>query len=299
MSNIKYKIIPIVVLFFAVFVLFYRLFLGEVIFWGTPVLQFYPWRKMAFDMLRAGRLPFWNPLVGNGAPLLANYQTAVFYPPNWLYLIVSTEYAMGLVGVAHVIWAGLGMMAYLRRLGVERLGQGVGALAFALSGYLISRFGFLSITSAAPWLPWLVWAVDGILLDGVMVVPRSRAVVLLGIIAAMQLLAGHAQTTFYSMVLAGIYALWRVLALSRYGRWTERAKPLALVLGGLVLGAAVAAVQLVPTFELLQSSQRARGVDESFALNFSFWPPHFLTLIAPNLFGSPGLGNYWGRGAYW
>lgn len=302
MTNVKSKIIPTLVLSTAVMVLFYRLFLGEVIFWGTPALQFYPWRNMAFDMLRAGRLPLWNPLLGNGAPLLANYQTAVFYPPNWLYLVIPTEYAMGMVGVAHVIWAGLGMMAYLRRLGVERLGQGVGALAFALSGYLISRFGFLSITGAVPWLPWLMWAVDGIMLDNAAMVSRRRAVLLLGVVTAMQLLAGHAQTTFYSMMLAGVYAVWRALtssALNSGSIWPRRARLLAMVFGGLLLGAAVAAIQLAPTFELLQTSQRAGGVDEVLALNFSFWPPRFLTLVAPNLFGSPGYGNYWGLGAYW
>jgi hypothetical protein len=313
LRNIKYQVsnikstmsngsfLPVLILCLAVFGLFYRIFLGEVIFWGTPALQFYPWRKMAFDMLKGGQLPLWNPLVGNGAPLLANYQTAVFYPPNWLYLIIPTEYAMGLVGVIHIIWAGLGMMVYLRRLGIQRLGQGVGALAFSLGGYLVSRFGFLSITSAVPWLPWLMWAIDGVVLCDRDQMPRGRNVVLLGLIAAMQLLAGHAQTTFYSMVLAGTYTLWRVLASPRNenGSWATRGKSLGLVLGGLLLGAAVAAIQLIPTFELLQSSQRAGGVEESFALNFSFWPPRFLTLIAPNLFGSPALGNYWGLGAYW
>ncbi|MBN1426770.1 MAG: YfhO family protein [Anaerolineae bacterium] len=294
--------IPIIVLCAAVVTLFHRLFLGEVIFWGTPTLQFYPWRKMAFDVLGAGHLPLWNPLLGNGAPLLANYQTAVFYPPNWLYLVIPTEYAMGLVGLVHVIWAGLGMAVYLRRLGVERLGQGVGALAFALSGYLISRFGFLSITSAVPWLPWLMWAVDGIVPDNAAMGSHRRAVLLLGVIVAMQLLSGHAQTTFYSMVLAGVYTLWQMLTSSQPdGRsmWARRARLLTMVSGGVLLGMAVAAVQLIPTFELLQTSQRAGGVEESFALGYSFWPWRFLTLIAPNLFGSPGLGNYWGPGAYW
>src|SRR5574341_756465 len=36
-----------------------------------------------------------------------------------------------------------------RRIGVGNFGRGVGMLSFALGGYLVSRFGFLSITTTA------------------------------------------------------------------------------------------------------------------------------------------------------
>jgi len=290
---------PLIILCLAVAALFYRFLVGEVIFWGVPLLQFYPWREMAFNALRAGRLPLWNPLAGCGAPLLANYQTAVFYPPNWLYLIIPAEYAMGLVGMVHLIWAGLGMRAYLRRLGVDRLGQGVGAISFALSGYLVSRFGFLSITSTVPWLPWLMWAVDGVVEAEGKRVLRGAFSLLAGV-AAMMLLAGHAQTAFYSLILAGAYGLWRVLGRSADAdRAGKKRVMLMLMLAAVALGIAVAAVQLVPTFELMQTSQRAGGVEREFALTYSFWPWRFLSLIAPDLFGSPARGDWWGYGMYW
>lgn len=63
--------------------LYHRLLLGEVFFWGLPALQFYPWREYALALLRAGHLPLWNPYSGAGAPLLANYQSALLYPPAW------------------------------------------------------------------------------------------------------------------------------------------------------------------------------------------------------------------------
>lgn len=282
--------LPETVLILAVCVLFYRLLLGEVLFWGTPSLQFYPWREMAFSQLRQGRLPLWNPLVGNGAPLLANYQTAIFYPPNWLNLVLPTAHVMGWLGMLHLMWAGLGMLAYLRRLGVDRLGQGVGGLAYGLSGYLVSRFGFLSITSAAPWLPWLLWALDGLWQSEGR--DLRRRIALLGGIVGLQLLAGHAQTTFYSLALAGLYALWRATRLGR-------PKRLAAAVGGVALGVGLAAIQLLPTLELMQTSQRATGVDTTLAMTYSYWPWRPLTWVAPNLFGSPATGDYWGYGNYW
>jgi hypothetical protein len=34
-------------------------------------------------------------------------------------------------------------------------------------------------------------------------------------------------------------------------------------------------------------------------MTYSFWPWRLLTLLAPNLFGSPALSDYWGYGNYW
>src|SRR5574341_1432326 len=248
---------------------------------------------MAFDEVRAGRLPLWNPMLGNGAPLLANYQTAVFYPPNWLYLIIPTEFAMGWVGLLHLYWAGLGMVVYLRSLGVTRLGQGIGALAYALSGYLVARFAFLSITSVVPWLPWLVWSVDRLMRG---LGRKERSIALVGGIVALILLGGHAQTAIYSLVLAGLYALWRGMVVENL---LESWRHLAMALVAVLLGIGLAAIQLVPTFELLQTSQRAGGLHREFALTYSFWPWRFISLLSPNIFGTPANGTYQGYANYW
>ena len=103
---------------------------GETLFWGLPTLQFYPWREFAFAELHAGRLPAWNPYLGAGAPLLANYQTAIFYPPNWLILVLPGPLAMSLVALVHVLWAALGMWRLAGALGL--------ALLIAL-GYRLTR----------------------------------------------------------------------------------------------------------------------------------------------------------------
>ena len=31
---------------------------------------------------------------------------------------------------------------------------------------------------------------------------------------------------------------------------------------------------------------------------YSFWPWRFITFLAPNFFGNPGLGNYWGYASF-
>src|SRR5207247_566686 len=103
---------------------------------------------------------------------------------------------------------------------------------------------------------WLLLATDT-LIDGVTLL---RVLLLAGVLA-MQLLAGHAQWTFYSLLLAGGYGLWRVIA-EHQQRRAPRLLAGALIAG--VLGAGIAAAQLLPTAELQRESQRAAGVDEDF-----------------------------------
>ncbi len=133
---------------------------GAALFWGTPLLQFIPWRVAALRALESGHFPLWNPLVGMGAPLLANYQTGILYPPNVLLAAVGVEWGSGLLVMLHLTWAGWGMVMLVRGLGMRPAAQMVAGTAFSLSGYLVARAGFLSINAAAAWLPWAVWAAD-------------------------------------------------------------------------------------------------------------------------------------------
>ncbi|HLY24899.1 MAG TPA: hypothetical protein VKQ72_01075 [Aggregatilineales bacterium] len=153
--------LPLTLLALTILTLFYRLIFGEVIFWGLPSLQFYPWRQFALSELAAGRLPLWNPYNGAGAPLLANYQIALLYPPNWLYLLLPGPQTMGLLGMAHLLLAGFGMWLLTGRLHCDRLGRGIATLAYPLSSTLVARFGTAPMLDVAAWLPWLILAVDG------------------------------------------------------------------------------------------------------------------------------------------
>ena len=134
--------------------------IGRVWYWGVPLLQFYPWQRMAAESYQAGQLPLWNSLVGNGAPLAANLQTGAFYPLNFLYLLLPTEFAMGYTAILHVILAGLFMYAYLRTMKLSMLAALIGALAFEMNGFLIARAGFFSVTAAVPWLAAWLWRAE-------------------------------------------------------------------------------------------------------------------------------------------
>src|SRR5437016_5259744 len=66
---------------------------------GDLVTSFYPYRTLAARAVREGSVPLWNPHMLSGAPFLAMAQSALFYPPNFLYdvLPVSLAWTLGFV----------------------------------------------------------------------------------------------------------------------------------------------------------------------------------------------------------
>lgn len=286
-SNLIFLAAPVLV----AAILFYRLLSGEALFWGLPALQFIPWRTFATSELLSGRLPFWNWHVGAGASLLANYQSAIFYPLHWLYLLtpgaVGTARMLGLIGVVHILIAAFGSFRLVRHWNKSAFATAIAALSYPFCTVLIARFGTPPMLTAAAWLPWLLLAADR-LIDR----PTIRRGVQFAFIAALLLLAGHAQWAFYCLVLCGLYVLARLIA--------ER-RPAHLLIGFALAGAlaiGLSAMQLVPTLELQRLSQRADRVDPRIALNFSLAPIALPTLIAPDFLGSPARSAYAVFGAY-
>ena len=316
-------------------------------YWGTPSLQFVPWRVYAWDIIKTGQIPLWNPLLGMGAPLLANYQSALFYPLNWIYFLLDTIGGIGwaawgqaLVVYFHLVWAGLGMIILARRLGAGVLSQTVAGLAFGLSGYIVSRSSFLSINAAVAWLPWIILTSHNLILNdryGIFHEISERGsssqktnknpghwrifakyYILLVLACSLLFLAGHAQTAWYIILLCGLwvgYLSWVNIRQSTLNETTnnldfrkigsiyrlvvEALKNWVVLASAYLLAFALAAVQLIPTAEYLFNSQRSTEIGYEFAMTYSFWPWHFLTLIAPDIFGSPVSGDYWGYGYYW
>lgn len=296
--------------------LFWRWLLrGEVLFWGTLLLQFWPWHHLVKNDLQAGEWPLWNPLLGNGTPLLANLQSAVFYPPNLIYLLLPVEQALTLSVMVHIILAGLLMYCYTRRLGLWPFAATVSALTFMFSGYLIGRTQFVTMVNAIAWFPLLL-----LLSDNIATRRAKINIMWLGIVLAIQLLAGHAQLWFYGLLLIGAYTIFR----SRHrpspvtvtghdnklmAQPGQRGRdPFRVALMGrsvwrlalaVIISLLLAAAQLLPTAEFVSQSSRSEGAERTVALTYSFWPWRFITLLAPDFFGHPAQGNYWGYATYW
>jgi hypothetical protein len=283
-------------LLFPILLLWRPLFAGEAFYWGTPLLQFVPWQRMAAQMWRSGHLPLWNPLVGCGAPLAANYQTAAFYPLNALYLPLPAEIALTWTTALHLALAGWGMYRWGRAARLDRFPALIGALALEGSGFLVARAAlFPSMAFTFPWLAVWLWR-------GEVLVQRRQLgdALWLGLALGLGLLAGHAQVAFCGGLLLAAYLVFRVRA--ALGDWRLAASDwqiASLFIVSLLVGVGLAAIQLLPTVELMMQSQRSTGVGYDFAMTYSLWPWRLITFLVPDFFGDPGRGDYWGYATYW
>jgi hypothetical protein len=302
---LRFLTLPYFPVIAAPFILFAATLLtGRTLFWGLPALQFIPWQAYAWQQLSQGMLPLWNPLNGMGAPLMANYQLALFYPPTWLgYLFAASggvpamAWAQTFLIPLHLAWAGVGMVRLAGRLGFGKLPQAIAGLAFGMGGYFVARSGFYSMIWAGAWLPWVIWAASAFAMP-VKAENLSRKLIFpgLAVCIGMQLLAGHAQLSWYTIVLAGV---WVLVGGWINGGWKGTARGACILAVNGLLGAGIAAVQLLPTAEYLLQSQRSSAVNFDSGLTYSFWAWRFLGLLAPNLFGNPGTGNFWGYASFW
>jgi hypothetical protein len=293
------------------------LFGGKVLYWGVYLLQFLPWRQLAVDQLQGGHWPLWNPYLGAGTPLAANLQTAAFYPPNVLSLLMPVEQSFAWELALHVALAGLFTYTLGRTLGLNPFGALVSGLAYGGGGYIVARWVFPSMVYAAAWLPLMLALTERLLRSAtghVQYAPASTpagrvlghwvsSMGLLALVVALQLLAGHAQTSFYSLLIVAAFALFRLvqwhLAAGRL-----QVRPLLRAACSLLLatlwGFALAAIQILPSAELAARSQRSGTLsDLRFAYELSFWPWRLITLFAPDFFGHPARNEYWAYGTYW
>lgn len=268
--------------------------------------MFLPWLRFAGDSLRQGRLPLWNPYLFSGSPFIANPQPALFYPPTWLALAMPTTRALGWMIVLHVWLASAGMVAWLRSEGASPIGALLGSVAFAFGGYFFARVqaGHLGVIATGAWLPFILWAYRRA------VTRRSWKLAVLGSLpVGLAILAGHTASFLYVALAFAAYA-----AFCAWERWRPHAHPpaplfpspqgrreafLPLAWAGtmLLVGALLAAVQLLPTAELVLRSTR-QNADYGFAARFSWPPGYLLTLLIPNFFGEPMRTGYWGDGIY-
>jgi hypothetical protein len=222
-------------------------------------VYFYPLRTYFAQAVAEGRLPLWNPHLFLGVPFLANPQAAVFYPGTLLFLLLPVPYAYVANLLAHVFLAGASLYAFARgSLGLGRLGSLLGAAAFAFSGFLGGQAGHLNQLSVAAWLPLVALALDLALRGGR---PWPFALLVAGL--TMQLLAGHPQEVYMTLVVLGLVVVWR--------RWGDGPAALARGLALLALAAALAfgisAIQLLPTAELSRLSIRGAGLDFDQAID--------------------------------
>ena len=257
--------------------------------------QFYPWRHLYSKALHQGELPLWNPYQFCGDPVYANVQSAVFYPPNVIFYLMEPARALGYSALLHLFMAGLFAYLLAASLGMNRTGATVSGLVYSLCAFNVTWLELPTVVDVAAWLPLLL-----LLIRQALVRQSNLWAVCAGLALAMALLAGHLQIALYLIFAAVLWSLWIALDLRRTAKISVVSSAGRLIIGA-VVGFGIAAVQLVPSFELAALSHRVAG--KTLAGYFSYADTglptmNLITAFVPDFFGNPARNTFWGKGNY-
>lgn len=241
----------------------------------SDTYDFYlPGIKNIKEALWSGHLALWAPDEVGGTPLLSLPNHAALNPLSWPYFVLPLWLAPAFVKLGELVAVLVGMAAFLGRLGVRRPAALIAGLLFFCSGYMVMWTGWPQ-TRVGAWIPALFWA-----LDRVATRRGARDVAFVGLIVAAMLLGGFPAVTLFALTAGGVYVLCRVSPRSADG-WRRVVWGWLLAGAGVVLGAALAAVQLLPFLRDLDEiglGDRAAGPH----------PPlgQLATVVAPNVLGN-------------
>lgn len=247
-----------------------------------PIREFVPWLGLVQRSLASGHLPLWDPYAMSGKPLLANYQSAVFSPFTLLAAGIGGPWGYSIAMLAKLWVAGLGMVLYLRLLGVRSAGTALGAISYGTCSYVVVWLAWPQ-SSVAVLLPWAFAAVEWQLRR-----PSKAGIGAVALVVALQFFAGHAETTIILAEGLVIYTACRC-----FEGGVFRYRSLIGLSAAAGLGCLAATVQLLPFLEQLLTTSLSsyhQGVG-----TFHLAPSAMSSWIVPNLHGNPGIDGMLGR----
>jgi len=198
-------------------------------------LSFYPWNLFSAREFAAGRFPLWNPHNACGAPHLANWQSAPFYPLHLLLFIHPSIFMFDIFYLVRLALLAVGTWLAARELGMSRVAAMGATTAAMFSGYFMA-YGPMVHMNVEVLFPWALWLVARQKTQW-----RMRDWSGLAAVYAAGFLGGNGESAFYLVGFSIAFAFWL--------RVTERRKIFFGSVAAFAAAILIAAPQLLPFFE--------------------------------------------------
>ena len=248
---------------------------------GDTYPYFLPQKMVLAESFARGEVPLWHNLTGLGYPLHAESQAGVFYPTNQiLYRLFDANRAYNTSIVIHYWLAFVFAWRFARCQRISMWPAILAALVYVY-GWFPARISLEWSIIGGLWLPLTLWLTERLVAS-----PSARRFACLAVCLGIHLLAGHFALAFINQLAILLYAALRILS-SRWNSLSAAVPSQRFVLfpAAVATGLLIAAVQLVPSYELKLMSQREGDRDE-FDPAYGHMPPLYTTQL---------LASWW----YW
>jgi hypothetical protein len=290
------------------FVFYWPVTLGQQVFYANDIFRlFFPLQTELARALSEGRLPLWTPDLQGGFPLFAEGEIGALYPFNWVFhALFPVSTALSYSILFHLAWASIGMYFLGRSAGLRAFTAWLGSFCFGFSGFVTAHLQHAPHLAVGSWLPWLVlfqqryWHAR---------LQQQKSVpwfLLSSLAIGLQLLGGFPQIALLNIGVFVLLGIFGPVVWSRAPNGFEEnqtrftgsqfAQAAFITISSVIIGTGLAAIQLLPTMELLGFSIRGQELGMSFFTSFSLDPSALTQFISPFAqLGMPGIDNmeYW------
>lgn len=250
---------------------------------------FYPLRTLTNEAFSKGRIPLWNPYIFSGNPLMADFQSAVFYPLNIIYFFLPQITAWSILVVIPLILSFIFMYIFLREVGCAKEAAVMGGLAFGFCGFLLTwTQENAAVGQAGLWLPLMLFG-----LEKTMNTRKYRFVLLTVFAFVCSFLGGFYQITFYAWITAIVYGLFLIISTHQNRKYN-----LFLLILIIILSLCLSAVQLIPSSEAFFNSPRGSATIWYLFERYLVPAGHLINAFFPDIQGNPGTYTFFGEGFY-
>ncbi len=264
------------------------LLMGGGIVGGDTYPYFFPQKQVMADGFARGELPLWHDRTSLGYPLHAESQAGIFYPTNQiLYRLFDINTAYNASIMLHYALAFVFAWRFCRCQRLSQPSSLLAAMVFVY-GWFPARLSLEWSIIGGVWFPCCLWLTDRLIHR-----PNRVAGCVLALGFGTHLLAGHFTLAFITQLCCIGYAVLAGVTVGRVSRPVQtpdirtglESRPTvsafkagSLVIAAIAVGILLAAVQLIPTLELRQMSQRDGG-HAVFNPMYGHMPPVYLSQL--------------------
>lgn len=122
-------------------------------------------RSFGFGELSKGNFPLWNPHIFCGIPFVGGFLSAMFYPPNLIFLLLPLSAAINWCIVLHLLLMGIFTYFWSACRGLSAIACTAAAVIVMFCGATFARIfaGHLAQLCTMAWAPLLLLSIDGLL----------------------------------------------------------------------------------------------------------------------------------------
>lgn len=266
--------------------------------WDAVSVHFYN-LFFSSETWNKGIFPLWSPYIFNGFPQIADLQVAFFYPVNLLisaFAVFTPELLMYQI-ILHYFLAGCFAFLLARYLS-NNFWFSVGAgLVYAFGGFMTGHASHAGMQNAAAWLP-LIFLFLFLALEKKKIFYSALA----GLFFGTAILAGHFQISLYIAFAISFCCLFNIIWLTAESfkkidkkYFIETISKIKLVSFIFIIAFLISAIQLLPTYELVRQSNRAK-ISLEMSQTESLNPKNLKALIESDYnnvsTGAPYLGPW-------